>query len=89
MSGLTISMTTGNGFLVGAVLIAIGVLLQYWVGLEMDDWRDAKAQERERAEDRVQRQALDLVDDRGPEPTLVIPVQRVTNGEDLLGGGLR
>lgn len=84
-----IVMTPEQGLVVGAALVALGALTQCWIRLEADDRRDAKDQDREAAEDEallLAEQPVEMVRVHALIDSAV-PTQRITNGEDLLGGG--
>lgn len=86
MIGQLITMSTSQGLAFGLALIAVGMVVQAGLNRWADDV-DPMVNEPLVAD---QDQAIALTTPAvAPEPTLVIPVQRVTNGEDMLGGGLR
>lgn len=78
--------STDAGIVWGLVFLAVGIMVQGWFLMRRDERRDAKAQSFDAA-------AAEAIAVNVPievmEPTRAIPFQRVTNGEDLLGGGLR
>ncbi len=80
--------TAEAGLVWGLFLIIAGILVHQYAALEVGDRRDIRAQKLEAAQD----QAIRIVTvDPDPVELLVwsgeeIPSQRLTNGEDLLGG---
>lgn len=84
--------TPEAGLAWGLALIAFGLLIQEWVRRELDDRRDAHEQDLVVSQDQAIQIVMVEPDPRElrvwSDPTGV-PAQRVTNGEDLLGGDFR
>ncbi len=78
--------TPAAGIAWGLVLIIAGILVHQYVALEVGDRRDSRAQDLEAAQDQAIKVATPTVCTEHLTVHPAIPLQRVTNGEDLLGG---